>query len=94
MNINDLVDRVRSIVGTVCGVEATAIRLDGRLAEYGFDSVRAMDLLVSLEEAFGIVIPDEVAGRMRTTRDVVAYLENKLPPLSTRRENQTSQGMS
>jgi acyl carrier protein len=80
MQFNSLADRVRSIVGEVCGVDGATIRSDSRLAEYGMDSVRAMNLLVALEEAFGIVVPDEVAGRVRTLRDVVVYLEKRLAP--------------
>jgi acyl carrier protein len=91
MQLNDLVDRVRVIIGEVCGVEASQILSDVRLATYGFDSVRAMNLLVALEEAFGISVPDEVAPRMRTMRDVVAYLEKRLAPPSTLRG---SQGLS
>jgi acyl carrier protein len=85
MKMTELEHTVRSFIGTICGVEAAVIRSDARLAEYGFDSIRAMDLLVSLEEIFGIVIPDEIAGRVRTFNDVVSYLEQRLAPASTLR---------
>ncbi|SDI12595.1 acyl carrier protein [Actinokineospora alba] len=45
---------------------------DRRLVDYGLDSVRSVDLIVELEDEFGVSISDEQAGSMGTLRDVVA----------------------
>ena len=42
----------------------------------GLDSV---EMMMAWEDAFGVAIPDHAAERMRTTRDVVDYLERQLP---------------
>ena len=86
MNANDVVHTVCAIISDVCGVDAKQIGPDVRLAAYGFDSVRAINLLLALEEAFGISIPDEVAPRVRTMREVVLYLEQRFTQVSPKRE--------
>lgn len=78
MKANHVVQTVCSIISEVCGVDAKQIGPDVRLAAYGFDSIRAINLLLALEEAFSISIPDEVAPRVRTMREVVSYLEERL----------------
>ena len=69
---------VKRHVAEVCAVEPAKVRDDARLAEYGLDSVRAMDLLVALEHEFAIEIPDRDVPRLQTVKDVVAYIERKL----------------
>ena len=52
----------------------TTASLRGDLA---MDSLAALDLLVSIEEQFGIVIPQEKAGDLKTLQDVLNFLEIK-----------------
>ena len=56
----------------------STIRSESRLVEYGLDSVRAMDLVVSIEEEFSLAVPDELAAQAKTTRDVVRFIETRL----------------
>lgn len=76
----DVLPQVKRLVADTCAIDAAKVREDGRLAEYGIDSVRAMDLLVALEQRFGIEIPDGDAARLTTVKDVVAYVEKKIRP--------------
>ena len=43
------------------------------VADLGIDSVKALELLVKLEEAWGVEISDEDAARMTTVGDVLEY---------------------
>ena len=65
---------VKRLLAETCAIDRATIRDDGRLIEYGLDSVRAMDFIISLEEAFGISIPDDAAAKMRTVGDVAAFV--------------------
>lgn len=49
----------------------------------GLDSVQ---LVMDLEEAFGIEIPDEDAARLETPRMVLDYVAARLPPEAWPRE--------
>ena len=42
------------------------------------DSLKGIELLMSIEEEFGFDIPDEDAEKMLTVQDIIDYLENKL----------------
>lgn len=61
----------------VCALDQNAIRDDGLLIEYGIDSVRAMDLIISIEESFSIQVEDDDAALLRTVSDVAGYVEKK-----------------
>ncbi len=76
--MKDVLEGVKRHVAEVCAVETSAIKAEARLAEYGMDSVRAMDLLVALEHEFSIEIPDGDVPRLQTVKDVVSYIERKL----------------
>jgi acyl carrier protein len=76
--VKNVLEGVRRHVSEVCAVDAGSVRAEGRLAEYGMDSVRAMDLLVALEHEFQIEIPDRDVPRLQTVKDVVSYIERKL----------------
>jgi len=46
--------------------------------DLGIDSLSSIELLMKLEEAFGLEIPDEAAEKFLTVEDVINYLENKV----------------
>lgn len=46
--------------------------------DLGTDSLDTIELIMALEEKFGIEIPDEDAEEMHTVADVVNYLEKKI----------------
>ena len=75
--MSDVLSDVKRLVAETCAIDPATIRDDGRLVQYGVDSVRAMDLLVALEEHFGLDIPDTDAARLAGIGVVVAYVETK-----------------
>jgi len=46
--------------------------------DLGADSLDTVELVMALEEEFGIEIPDEDAEKAKTVGDVVAYIDKKL----------------
>jgi acyl carrier protein len=58
----------------------TDITLDARLIDdLGVDSLDTVELVMELEEKFGIEIPDEDAEKALTVKDIVDYIETKIP---------------
>ena len=58
----------------------TDITLDARLIDdLGVDSLDTVELVMELEERFEIEIPDEDAELMKTVKDIVDYIDIKLP---------------
>jgi acyl carrier protein len=69
---------IRRLLAEVCALDPSSLRADAPLIEYGLDSARAIDLLVSLEETFGVEIPDLAARDMRTLDDIVRYVKARV----------------
>ena len=67
-------------IAKVSKVDVAGIRPDMDLvADLGFDSAKALELLVELEEALGIEISDEQAARLNSVGDILAIVETMGP---------------
>ena len=73
----DAMDTARSVLATVSGLEASALKDEMSLvADLGVDSAKALQLLADLEDALDIEIEDEDAARMNTVGDVLGYVRD------------------
>jgi len=77
--------RVLDIIAGIIEINPETIRADRLLVEYGLDSARAMDLIVALEDVFGIAIPDEVARGLRRVDDIVRFISAQVSSSSLTR---------
>jgi len=60
-------------------VDPNEITLDTKLSkDLEADSLDQVEILMALEDEYNIEIPDEVAERFITVRDIVDYLENHI----------------
>lgn len=65
------------IISLIIKKPESEIKMDANLrADLGMDSLAALDLLVSIEEQFGIVIAQEKASDFKTLQDVSNYLDS------------------
>jgi len=71
--------RVCDIVAKLLKIhDAEKIKPDTRFKEdLNIDSLDALELMMELEGAFGLEIPDEEAEKMLVVGDVIDYLEKK-----------------
>ena len=70
-----------AVIAKVSKVEVDALTPDLDLvADLGFDSAKALELLVELEEALAIEVSDEQAARLNTVGDILAVVETLEPP--------------
>lgn len=68
-------DRVRKIVAKQLGLQGDEIALDKAFIEdLGADSLDIVELVMAMEEEFGIEIPDEEAEKIQTVKDAVDYI--------------------
>ncbi len=71
-----LFEKVRDALAQQFEVEADTITLDTNLIDdLGADSLDVVELIMSLEDMFGISITDEDAAQLYTVRRIVEYLE-------------------
>jgi acyl carrier protein len=46
--------------------------------DLGADSLDLVELVMAMEEAFGLEVPDEDAEKLRTVKDVLDYVKSKV----------------
>ncbi len=46
--------------------------------DLGADSLDLVELVMAMEEAFGMEVPDEDAEKLRTVKDVIEYVKQRL----------------
>jgi len=75
----DTVDeRVKKIIGEQLGVEEDEVTPEASFVEdLGADSLDTVELVMALEEEFGIEIPDEDAEKILTVGKALEYIKEK-----------------
>ncbi len=64
------------VIARIAGKDAADLRPEHYLvADLGIESPQALQLLVELEERFGVEISDEEAAALETVGDILAYAE-------------------
>jgi len=72
-------EKVRGILAKQLDVDPARIHPETNIFEdLGADSLDVVELLMELEEAYGIVITDEKAAGVRTVGEVARFLEKQL----------------
>ena len=64
-------EKVKAIIAKELGVDASTITLETRLAE----DLGAVELIMAIEDEFGVQVDDENAQNIRKVGDIVSYLE-------------------
>ena len=78
MSQEAILEKVRSIVSEQLSVDAGEVKADSNFQnDLGADSLDTDELVMALEEAFDIEIPDEAAEGITTVGDAVKYIEDK-----------------
>ena len=71
-------DRVRAIIAEQLGVKLEEVTDSASFVEdLGADSLDTVELVMALEEEFGIEIPDEDAEKMTCVGEAIKYIEEK-----------------
>ena len=69
-------DRVKKIIVDQLGVEEELVTADASFVDdLGADSLDTVELVMALEEEFGIEIPDEAAEKISKVQEAVDYIE-------------------
>ena len=68
-------DKIKSIIVSQLGVEESAVNPSAKFIEdLGADSLDIVELVMAMEDAFGVDIPDEEAENIRSVEDAVNFV--------------------
>ena len=74
-----VLDTVRQFVVEQLAIDPELVDVDYNLMkDLEADSLDAVEIIMAVEEAFNIGIPDEEAEKFRTVRDIVDYVEARI----------------
>lgn len=74
----DVAERVKKIIVEQLGVDNSEVTPDASFVEdLGADSLDTVELIMVLEEEFGIEIPDEDAEKIVHVKDAVQYIKDR-----------------
>jgi acyl carrier protein len=76
--MSSIEEKVRRIIEEKLSVSPDQITLSAKFAEdLKADSLDTVELVMALEDEFGLDIPDEEADKIKTVGDAIKYIENK-----------------
>jgi len=71
-------EQVKEIVACQLGVEPEEVRPEANFAnDLGADFLDTVELVMALEEEFGVEIPDEDAEKIITVQNAIDYIDSK-----------------
>lgn len=70
-------ETIRKLLADQLDLEESEITMDSTLLEdLGADSIELVDLVMSIEDEYGIEVPDDATDDIRTVGDAVRFIEN------------------
>jgi acyl carrier protein len=77
--MSNIEEKVRKIIEEKLSVNPDQITLSAKFAEdLKADSLDTVELVMALEDEFGLDIPDEEADKIKTVGDAIKYIESKM----------------
>ena len=76
VSVGTVQQRLTDIIVNQLGVEASAVVPKAKFIEdLGADSLDLVELIMAMEEAFGIEIPDDAAEKIKTVEEAINFVE-------------------
>ena len=69
-------EKVRDIIASTLKLDPSKVTLEASLEhDLGADSIDAVEVVMALEDEFGIEVDDEAATKIKKVSDIVEFLE-------------------
>lgn len=77
--MTDVEKKMKNMISERLSVDGEKIKMTDRLVEdLGADSLDLVELIMGIEEDFGVEIPDEAAEKIRTVQDALDYVMQRI----------------
>ena len=74
--MSEIEEKVKDIIVEELGVEREKLTDDASFMEdLGADSLDTVEIIMAIEEAFGLEIPESEQEKIRTVGDAITYIE-------------------
>ena len=74
----EIFDKLKELVVDQLGVEEDEVTMEATMQDdLGADSLDLVDLVMSVEEEFGVKVADEDLENIKTVGDIVNYIEER-----------------
>lgn len=74
----EIFDKLKELVVDQLGVEEDEVTMEASMQDdLGADSLDLVDLVMSIEEEFGVKVADEDLENIKTVGDIVNYIEDR-----------------
>lgn len=71
-------EKIREIIVDQLGVDEDSVTIDTNLMkDLEADSLDAVEIIMAIEDEYGIEVPDEDAEKFQVVSDIVKYVEDK-----------------
>jgi acyl carrier protein len=70
-------DKIKKILVEQLDVDEEAIKPETTIEELGADSLDLVEMIMNLEEEFGIQIEDDDMDDLKTVGDIIEYIRSK-----------------
>ena len=69
-------EKIKEIIIDELGIDESKVTMDARFREdLGADSLDAVEIIMQIEEEFGVEINEDVIQNMKVLGDIVKYIE-------------------
>ena len=76
---NNIFEKLKAMAVEQIGIDPALIKPESDIIkDLGCDSLDIVDMLMSVEEEFGVTVGDKDVSEMRTMADVVNFIDKKL----------------
>ena len=76
---NDIFEKLKAIAVNQIGIDEEKVTPESDIIkDLGLDSLDIVDMLMSVEETFGVNIDDGDVAEMKTVADVVKFIEDNV----------------
>ena len=77
--MSEIESRVKSIIVEKFGVAESEVTMEARFThDLGADSLDTVELIMEIEDEFGISIPDDLAEKISTVGDAIRFVEEEV----------------
>lgn len=79
MTNEQVLEKVKKIIVDRLGIDETNVQLTSSIQnDFGADSLDMVELIMEIEDEFGIEIPDDEAEKLTTVEEAITFIVSKM----------------